>query len=407
MTSTPTLAWFAGGQLLVTAAADATGSASPDEADASEAQANIHVMPLPSPTPSGHRLRHLPEVHVGLRCDAAPSTGVGHLARCLALADELRSRAVGVTVIGRIEGAPWLTEAVGTRGIEVIPAPDEPGDLAALCQQRGLDAAILDGYDLPPGTGGRLREAGLTVLALRDGPHGSAQSADIHLDQNLGAAPISDLPRGEVSLAGVGFSLLRDDILSHRKDLTAPPDDSIRLRVLAFFGGTDAAGAAPTLAPLVLATGLSLDLIVVAATGDIADQLARVAVGEDQRLTVIDPTPDIAAHAATADLVVTAAGSSVWELLAIGSTTAVTTVADNQLLGYAALAEQRVVAPLGALADLRDQQASSATARLRHLLGDHRARLDLARRGRALIDGRGRERVADALLAAVEARPHP
>lgn len=364
-------------------------------------------MPIPSPTPQGHRLRHLPDVHVGLRCDASPSTGVGHLARCLALADELRSRSVAVTVVGRIEGAPWLTEAVATRGIDVIAAPDEPSALAQLCRQRGLSAVVLDGYDLAPDSGTVLREAGLTVLALRDGPHGSAQSADVHLDQNLGATPVAGLPHDDVSLAGVEFSLLRDDILGHRKDLTAPSGDSTLHRVLAFFGGTDAAGAAPTVAPLVLATGLPLDLTVVAATGHIADELAQVSLGDHQRLTVIAPTPDIAAHAASADLVVTAAGSSVWELLAIGAPTAVTTVADNQLVGYTMLAEHRVVAPLGALAGLRDDLAESATTQLHDLLINPEARLDLARRGRALIDGRGRERVADALLAAVEAAAIP
>ncbi|MEO6019158.1 MAG: hypothetical protein ABIP45_02790 [Knoellia sp.] len=364
-------------------------------------------MSIPSPTPQGHRLRHLPDVHVGLRCDAAPSTGVGHLARCLALADELRSRAVAVTVIGRIEGAQWLTDAVQTRGIDVIAAPDEPIALAGLCHQQGFDAVVLDGYDLAPDSGAALREAGVAVLALRDGPHGSAQSADVHLDQNLGAAPIEGLPLGDVSLAGVEFSLLRDDILGHRKDLTTPAGDSTPHTVLAFFGGTDAAGAAPTVVPLVLATGLPLDLTVVAATDHIADELARESLGDHQRLTVIAPTPDIAAHAASADLVVTAAGSSVWELLAIGAPTAVTTVADNQLVGYAMLAEHRVVAPLGPLAALRDDLAPTAIALLRDLLTNPDTRLDLSRRGRALIDGHGRERVADALLAAVEAAAIP
>lgn len=407
MTSTSTMAGSAGGQLLVMAAADATGSTSPDETDASEDQANIHVMPVPSPTPPGHRLRRLPQVRVGLRCDASSSRGVGHLARCLALADELRSRAVEVTVIGRIDNAPWLTEAVATRGIDVIPAPDEAAALAALCHRRGLDAVVLDGYDIAPETGRVLREAGLTVLALRDGPHGSAQSADIHLDQNLGAATVEGLPRGDMSLAGVEFCLLRDDILSHRKDLTTPAAEGATHRVLAFFGGTDAAGAAPTLAPLLLATGLPLDLTIVAATADIADQLARVAVGDHQRLNIIAPTPVIAAHAASADLVVTAAGSSVWELLAIGAPTAVTTVADNQLVGYGMLAEHRVVSPLGPLTALRADGGPAATSLLHDLLTDPAACLDLARRGRALVDGRGRERVADALLAAVEAGATP
>ena len=377
--------------------------------DASEAQANIHVMPIPSPTPPGHRLRHLPDVHVGLRCDASPSTGVGHLARCLALADELGARAVAVTVLGRIDDVPWLDRAVADRGIDVVAPPDDPAGLVSLCRELGLDALVLDGYTLDPGSGAAAREAGLTVLALRDGPFGAAQSADVHLEQNLGATALQTLGPGEVSLAGVEFALLRDDVLRHRRDLLSPSRPNVPPKVLAFFGGTDAAGAAATVATLVLATALPLELTVVAATRQIADELDSLEPQADQHLVVIDPTPEIATLAAAADLVVTASGSSVGELLAIGSPTAVLTVADNQLVGYTTLIERGVVAPLGSLADLRDDRAAAfaATTRLGELLTSPQARLDLARRGRELVDGAGRERVADALLAAIEARPAP
>ncbi|MFC7491559.1 MULTISPECIES: PseG/SpsG family protein [unclassified Knoellia] len=346
---------------------------------------------------------------MGLRCDASPATGVGHLARCLALADELGTRAVTVTLLGRIDGAPWLVRAVADRGLDVVPAPDDPVELASLCADLGLDGLVLDGYTLDPGSGRAARDAGLTVLALRDGPFGAAQSADIHLEQNLGATPVETLTTGELSLAGVEFALLRDDVLRHRRDLAAPSEPyspPSPPKVLAFFGGTDAAGAAPTVASLVLATALPLELTVVAATPEIADELTALELPAHQRLVVIAPTPEIAALAAGADLVVTASGSSVGELLAIGSPTAVLTVADNQLVGYTTLVEHGVVAPLGSLDALR-HDADAATTQLRELLSSPEARLGLARRGRALVDGRGRERVADALLAAIEARPAP
>ncbi|BDZ58913.1 hypothetical protein GCM10025872_25700 [Barrientosiimonas endolithica] len=65
-------------------------------------------------------------------------------------------------------------------------------------------------------------------------------------------------------------------------------------------------------------------------------------------------------------------------------------------------------APLGELAALRTDPAErdAAVARLRGLLLDAAERGRLAARGRELVDGRGRERVADALLRTLPAAPH-
>ncbi|HEX4812106.1 MAG TPA: hypothetical protein VFV66_05080, partial [Nonomuraea sp.] len=153
-------------------------------------------------------------------------------------------------------------------------------------------------------------------------------------------------------------------------------------RVLCFFGGTDSAGVAPAWAEALRATGVPFEATVISP--------APFAAGGP--IAVVPPTDRLPALMAGADLVVTAAGSAIWELLYLGVPTALTWVAGNQLIGYRELVDRGVAAGLGGTPD------ASAVARLTRLLTDPAARENHGRKGRGLVDGKGRERVADALL---------
>ncbi len=109
-------------------------------------------------------------------------------------------------------------------------------------------------------------------------------------------------------------------------------------------------------------------------------------------MRVIPPTDRLPELMAEADLVLTAAGSASWELLHLGVPTALTWVADNQSAGYEALVHGGLAAGLGR------EPGPAAVATLARLLATPTLREEYGRRGRNLIDGRGRERVADTLL---------
>jgi spore coat polysaccharide biosynthesis predicted glycosyltransferase SpsG len=140
-------------------------------------------------------------------------------------------------------------------------------------------------------------------------------------------------------------------------------------------------------------------VVAVAATPSIAAELAALEPGPGQSVEVVAPVEDLAALAVTCDLAVTAAGTSVWEFLCLGVPAALVCVTDNQRVGYDAVAQQGVAVPVGLLDELRHDPGAreSAVAALRHVLKDPESMHELARRGQRLVDGRGRERVADAL----------
>lgn len=344
---------------------------------------------------------------VGIRCDAGPTTGVGHLVRCVALAEELRSRGVAVHFLADLGGLAWARRQLAARGLPCHRPPTGPGELATACATLRLDAVVLDSYELPPGYGRQVRAAGRTVLAVVDGdPRGMC--ADMYLDQNLDAelSGLALLP-GTVHLAGLRYVLLRDAVRCRRP--AAPPDagGTGRVpRVVCFFGGTDPFRAAPAAIRLLVATGATFDAVVVGASAAVRAELTAVEPGPGQTITVLPPTDDLPALLAGADLAVSASGTSTWELLCLGVPSALVWVVDNQRLGYHRAVARRLVAGLGRLADLNDGQppARRATAVLRDLLTDPARRAELARRAWSVVDGRGRERVADALLRHVAER---
>ncbi|HWU32883.1 MAG TPA: spore coat protein, partial [Marmoricola sp.] len=226
----------------------------------------------------------------------------------------------------------------------------------------------------------------------------AGRQADIYLDQNIGAEDQQwpDWDPTALRLAGLDYVLIRDDIRGARPSSISSAGDRVP-KVLAVFGGTDPYGASPVMTEALVRTGRPFKLTVVASRSELVDQIDRLSPGPDQHINVIAPTDRFAALAAEADLVISAAGSSSWELLCLGSAVAFVCVADNQRDSYARVIESGYGYALGYLEDAHGDLAL-ATEQLTRALSKPEERLALREKARSVIDGRGRTRVADALL---------
>lgn len=326
---------------------------------------------------------------IGIRCDAGAKTGVGHLVRCVALAEELVSRGADVHFLSDLGGVTWAEAQLQQRGLPWHPAPYDEVGLVAAVERLGLDALVVDSYTLPPAHSKAVRATGRTVLAIVDGDI-RGQDADVYVDQNLDTVLAAD----GIRLTGIDYALLRSSVRRLRP-AAAPVHHSGRTaRVVAFFGGTDAYRAAPQVARLLADTAAPFDATVIAADPTLRADLERIPAGEGQRFEIIDPTDRLPELLAEADLVVSASGTSTWELLCLGRAAALVWVVDNQLLGYDRTVARGYAAGLGRLGAFDEQ----AVTTLRRLLLNPADRTALAVRGWAAVDGRGVERVADVLL---------
>ncbi|NGN91656.1 spore coat protein [Nocardioides sp. KC13] len=337
-------------------------------------------------------LRHL----VAMVCDAGPDVGVGHVMRCLALGEELVARGVRVVMVANLDRVPWAAEQVRRRGIESV-APG-PGDVLDVLVRLEPTSVVVDSYLLPASVYALVRDR-WPLLALTDGdPRGRA--ADLYLDQNLGAETSAwELAAGSQHLGGLTYAQQRRDIVRQRP--SAPKtarEEHTPLRVLAFFGGTDAFGVSPRVARLVAETGVPVELTVIVATPELAESVSAVAPAPGQVIDMIGPTDTLAELVADADVVLSAAGTSAWELFCLGAAVGFVCVADNQQDAYVRMDEDGLAVGIATLAEL-DADPEDALAQLAALLGDVRLRERLRAACWATVDGRGPARVADALLA--------
>ena len=320
-----------------------------------------------------------------LRCDVGPRTGVGHLMRCLALAEELRDRGED-----RVE---LVREQLCSRDIPWVAPPVSPDDHRGLVARLGASLVVVDSYELPGPVYAALHDTGVPVLAIVDGPPGD-RVADVYVNANLGAEGTPrGLAPGTTYLGGLDYALMRREVRAARRDTHREPDP-LRPRALAFFGGTDPFGAAPVVTRAMVETRLPFEATVVAGSPALAGAVGAVAVRPGQRVTAVPPTPRLVDLVGGADVVLSAAGTSTWELMCLGVATGLVCVVDNQRPGYAAVTGHGSVLGLGELDDLRDGPSPG----LARLLSDPDLRQDLRRRARRLVDGHGVERVADAAL---------
>jgi spore coat polysaccharide biosynthesis predicted glycosyltransferase SpsG len=243
------------------------------------------------------------------------------------------------------------------------------GDLPVVPALVPADVVVVDHYGL-----GAVSTSSL-VVSLEDGPFGRRR-ADIVVDANL--AP-SDRPDdgSPVVLRGPAYAPLRAEIRAAR---SARGPGSTPPNVVVVMGG----GAAPS---AVAATVAALR-----ETG-VPVRVRAISAVPVPGVEVIRPTPSLPSLFAEADLVVSAAGVTLLELCCIGVPTALVQLADNQAAGYAAAVDRGLAAGLGT-----DPRAHVDT--LRGLLLRQAERKALGEKAMAVVDGKGADRVLDAVEAA-------
>jgi spore coat polysaccharide biosynthesis predicted glycosyltransferase SpsG len=168
--------------------------------------------------------------------------------------------------------------------------------------------------------------------------------------------------------------------------MEALPD--IPRRVLVLMGGTDPTRSAVTVG-LACSDAFPLADVTV---------VSPAPAGSKTAVRVVPRIEDMATAMSDADLVVTAAGSTLWEVCCLGRPAAAVQVADNQRDVYGRLSASGIVHGLGEVPVDRFEVA----ARLRALTAERGALRRLASAAARLVDGRGAERVIKELEARME-----
>ncbi|MCW2857081.1 MAG: Spore coat polysaccharide biosynthesis protein predicted glycosyltransferase-like protein [Marmoricola sp.] len=322
-------------------------------------------------------------------CDVGPEYGIGHVMRCLALAEEFGTRGWEVVFAADVTSVDFARTQVESRGLRHVPAPAGVEDHLEVLGALGATAAVIDSYHQPVALYAAVSAVYPTIALVDGDPAGRVGL--LVVDQNIGAEGDSwALPEATLRLAGLDYALMRTEILVRRPQRPRS-EDAPTPRVFAFFGGTDTYGAGAVLTRVLVATGVPFDLRVVVPT----PWPDPVEAGAGQRITVIGPTDRIAEEVLDADLVVSAAGTSGWELLCLGAACAFVCVAGNQELSYGRVIDAELALGVGHLGDLVGGGEAAAAAVLKAALLDGDLRTALRDRAWRRVDGGGRARVLD------------
>ena len=337
------------------------------------------------------------DMNVGFRVDATRSLGLGHLMRCLTLADQLVTEGVRCVFLIRADEA---TSLIVEAGHALLELPSEPADGVADADEcravldQSFDWLIVDHYGLGEvweramrGSAGRL--AAIDDLAR---PH----DVDLLVDQNelpdATTRYVGLLPKRTRTLFGAHFALLRPEFTREPRQR----DGTIR-RLLVNFGGSDPANAT-TLALDALQrvgwTDRAVDVII-GRWHERVDELAR-RCAEHPAWTLHVQTSAVGDFMQSADLALGAGGTSTWERCASALPALVVTIADNQRALAEATAAAGACRWLGDVSHVDvDQIADELTA----LDRAPEVVRKMSQDARELCDGRGTRRVARALLA--------
>ena len=350
------------------------------------------------------------------RVDASTAIGTGHVMRCRTLATALKKHGANIQFITRAHPG-HLGDMLARDGFPVILLPqplyieNTGNDYAALLgvsqqedayqtiavlENQRCDWLIVDHYGLD-----RVWEAQLyshtrklmVIDDLANRPH----ECDMLLDQNYIVAGqerhLAWVPAHCKLLLGPRYALLRPEYAQHRA--TKVPRTGDITRLLVFMGGSDNANITGKILAALSAVQLAhleVDVVIGPSFIHKAEVIAQASARPHTHIH--GPRPHLADLMAQADLAVGAGGGTTWERLCMGLPSLVLSIAENQVPTCEALASSELIRYLGDAHKLDVAAIESALLEVLAVAGQLHA---LSTSYNSLVDGRGADRVAEAI----------
>lgn len=360
-------------------------------------------------------------MQVFFRVDASLTAGLGHVMRCLTLAQELRKHGATVSFISR-EHPGNLCGLIEERGFSVsrLPEPatdmvfeDTPVHAAWLGTSWQEDARqtlvildttaekpdwlVVDHYAIDQRWETAIAPSVARMMViddLADRPHACGLLLDQNLVADFDARYTGKVPATCTLLLGPKYALLQPDYAElHEADVA--PGGPIR-RIFVFFGGADERNLTGRSLSAFLVLGKSdIEVDVVISSGSPHASAIRRQIQGHRNIHLHSNLHSLAPLMRQANLAIGAGGTTSWERLCLGLPALVVTLADNQLPIAAELNLRRLIRWLGHQDDVTEADFSQA---LRELLAQPSLQSEFSS-GTQVVDGKGAHRVWAAMVA--------
>ncbi len=338
-----------------------------------------------------------------VRTDANHRMGAGHFMRSIALAQAWQDHGGKAVFLGKIESG-ILCERLAMEQIELIQLPgafpDQCDADTVLNYLADKDMStgwiVVDGYHFNQDYQQIICASGWHILVVDDMGHLPEYTADIVLNQNPGNEEIIYRVSPEtLILRGERYILLRREFLNTNFPIT--PIASRAHHILVTLGGADPGNNTKRiLEALEKVNDKALIVkVVVGPTNPYLNSLTTAASDAGYTIELITAANNMPALMRWADLAVSGAGTTCWELAHMGVPFAVAILADNQEIVASTLAAHEAAVVLGRSKKWHDADTAAA---LRALINDHGSRQYMRQQAGKLVDGRGSERVVQSML---------
>jgi UDP-2,4-diacetamido-2,4,6-trideoxy-beta-L-altropyranose hydrolase len=342
-----------------------------------------------------------------VRCDSSSAIGSGHAMRCLALAkawQRVGSRVCYLTA----ESIATVDERLAAENIEqqrMIAHPGTSEDAEqTVAWARRMEAkwVVIDGYRFKQDYIHQLKASGLRVLALDDDARFDFYEADVVFNQNIDAkAETYQVAAGTQLLLGAKYVLIRPEFLAER---TQAKIAGVVRKLLVTMGGSDPGDVTSKVVRALSRLGADflgedLEIVVVVGGGNPRyESLQALVRGLPLKVRLEKNIENMAPVMSWADLAISAAGGTCWELAFLGIPMIVITISRDQERNAAAIAKAGAAVSLGWHEDLSEENIGDA---VRTWANDAEARSAMSERARKLIDGQGATRVVEFLQSNV------
>lgn len=343
---------------------------------------------------------------VVIRADANSLVGMGHIMRCLSIADSFVSVYNDVRIMF-VLADDSVAQLVNDKGYETFVLGSDysvmDDELSLWTDQLLADVVVVDSYYVTASYFKKIKDYGVGKLVYIDDLCSSPYPVDIIINYNVYAPDLdyealysSSEYKKPMIMSGPTYTPLR----SMFRGVEKKNQKRIVENVILSTGGADSYHIAVNFIKELLANNdmvFNYHILIGALNTD-RDEIESLVLNND-RITIHENVSDMRTLLSKMDIAVSAAGTTLYEICTCGVPLITYVIADNQIQGAAAFEKMGLTESLG---DLRNEKNPSLTilCGIGELAADYERRCEIGERMQMMIDGYGADRIINGIMEA-------
>ncbi len=351
-------------------------------------------------------MRFEKEIEVFFRCDSGPDYGLGHLMRCISLAQGFKLAGIEkiVFLLRKTNGVNTPLEILKEEGFRYITLPDKAKGLqfefGRYFSSDNFTIMIFDNYDVTIEQMILYKKKYKNLVAIDDLADRNF-SVDFIINQNINSEDLKYEILGTAKcLLGTSYVLLRKDILQ-LKNREKERENSKYFHVFMSFGGGNIYSRVKNLLMMFIKIDKLLDYRINIDFALMDNPKHNIIISKclsgfkNIKVNIIIGKYNLKPIIKRADFALTAAGSTVFELAFIGVPQMVFIIDKNQEPTGQKVNEKGFGKCLGYIGDVSEVEF---TELFFEFLRNRPMRESMSKKGQEFIDGKGVERVVDEII---------